>query len=283
MVWDFRPVNEQIRISRLYSLFRIHHSGTYAFAGESHDFWECMYVESGSVCVSADERVYNMSAGDIIFHKPLELHKFYVTSEGGADIFVFSFTADGVLTEFFRNKVFSLSENQNGIIGRLIGYIDDTLISLGIKPTDPSEFSSAYYVPFREIPTYWQTIVSHIYLLMLSLADDSNISRTSNSPESVIFRNAVRLMNENLAQNLSVAEIAKQVNVSVSGLKRIFDRFSGIGVHKYYLLLRLKAATELLKSGKTVSETAEILGFSSQAYFSKTYKREMQTSPSAAK
>ncbi|MBQ7573125.1 MAG: AraC family transcriptional regulator, partial [Clostridia bacterium] len=43
------------------------------------------------------------------------------------------------------------------------------------------------------------------------------------------------------------------------------------------------SATELLNDGKSVTETAEILGFSSQAHLSKVYKKMMGKSPSQIK
>ena len=55
----------------MYSLFETHYNGRYVFPGETHNFWECLYVQKGEVCVSADERVYNLTDGEIIFHKPL--------------------------------------------------------------------------------------------------------------------------------------------------------------------------------------------------------------------
>lgn len=68
--------------------------------------------------------------------------------------------------------------------------------------------------------------------------------------------------------------------MSQATLKRIFARYTGIGIHKYFLQLKIKSATELLQSGMNVCQTSEKLGFSSQCYFSTVYKRETGKSPS---
>ena len=65
-------IHEQLRISRMYSFFTAYHKNGYTFTGESHNFWEVMYVISGSICASGNDRVYDLSEGDIIFHEPLE-------------------------------------------------------------------------------------------------------------------------------------------------------------------------------------------------------------------
>ena len=117
------PVREQIRITDMYSFFQMHYDHGYEFSGETHNFWECLYVLDGEVCVSADDRVYNMSQGEIIFHSPLELHKFFVNGFNGATLLIFSFSAEGPLTISLRNKVFKLSDIQKGLIETLLHYL----------------------------------------------------------------------------------------------------------------------------------------------------------------
>ena len=68
-VWLAYTIREQIRITDMYSLFQAHFHRGYAFPGETHNFWECLYVMNGEACVSGNERVYNLSDGSIIFHK----------------------------------------------------------------------------------------------------------------------------------------------------------------------------------------------------------------------
>ena len=71
MTWLAYPIKEQIRITDMYSLFVVHYDCGYAFPGESHNFWECVYIIKGEACISGNERVYNLAQGSIIFHKPL--------------------------------------------------------------------------------------------------------------------------------------------------------------------------------------------------------------------
>ena len=76
-------------------------------------------------------------------------------------------------------------------------------------------------------------------------------------------------------------DIAEFCNVSQSWLKRIFERFAGVGIHKYFLQMKMSKAAELLQEGVSVTETAERLGFSSQAYFSAAFRRETGSAASA--
>ena len=273
--WKVFPIVEQINISAMYSLFKVHYPEGFVFQGESHNFWECLYVMSGEVCVSADERVYNLTRGEIIFHKPLEFHKFIVTSTDGANLLVFSFDAAGPLTDWMRDKVFTLSSQQKTILKSLLSYIHGSLLALN----QPDNDFRSYLKPFAKLPHYSQQIAIYLYQLFLSLADEGVISPTSSAPDAVTFSQAVRYLNENLHRQPSVNEIARHCSTSISSLKRIFEKYAGISVHKYLIKLKMKAASEMLQK-ESVYTVSTQLGFNSQSYFSKAFKRETGINPS---
>ena len=154
MMWLAYPIKEQIQITDMYSLFEVHYDNGYAFPGESHNFWECVYMIKGEACVSGNERVYNLAQGSIIFHKPLELHKFIVNGKDGADMLIFSFAAEGPLTSYLEEKVFTLSDFQKSILDSLLQFIRKQT-----KPTADSEgLHCSCLEPFHTIPTYSQML-----------------------------------------------------------------------------------------------------------------------------
>lgn len=281
MIWSAYKINEQVNITNMYSLFEAHYDNGFSFSGETHNFWECFYVIDGSVCVSGDGRVYNLTQNEIIFHKPMELHQFNIDNENGATIFVFSFSAEGAVMDFFKNKVFRLLESQTEIIQNMLNYIHRKTKITGIP--ENTHYALTYMFPFDKVQTYPQMISTYIYQLLLSLCDDNNISVVSDSPDAVVFRKAVDFMNNNICRQPSISETALFCHVSETGLKRIFYKYSGLSVHKYFVMLKIRAASELLKDGAGVTEVSERLGFGSQGYFSAAFKREMGLSPTEFK
>ena len=127
---------------------------------------------------------------------------------------------------------------------------------------------------------YSQTVVLYIYRLFLSLCGDNTVSYYSESPDAAVFYNAVNYMNSRICEQPGIKEIADYCGTSASSLKRIFLKYSGLGVHRYFLKLKINAAAHLLENGSSVCETAEKLGFSSQGYFSFAFKRETGFPPS---
>ncbi len=276
--WKLYPVNSFVSLSGFYSLFLRSCACGYDFPGETHDFWECLYVVRGGVCVSGDDRIYRLSEGDIIFHKPLELHKFYVDGEDGADILVFSFEMQGTVTEYVSDKAYRLNARQKTIISEFMSYLH----TVTTETTDhPSVGKVRWYIDgIERKPFLLPMTEAYIRLLLLTLAEESEPVELFASSDSCRFSDAVNYMKANVYDNPGVEEVANACSTSVSTLKRIFEKYAGISVHKYFLKLKLKKAIGLLSSGVNVSDTAQILGFSSQAYFTKAFCREIGSNPS---
>ena len=272
-MWHSYKVREKIHITEMYSLFEAEYESGFSFAGESHDFWECVYVISGSLRVSSNRRIYEMTAGNLIFHKPLEIHKFDVTSTSTTSLLIVSFSMKSDISDFFKNKMFLLDSTQKS-------YINDFTDYLRRENSEINSHNKNYISLFEQSDSYSQMVVSYIYRIFLSLCERNIASVISESPDAAVFSQAVKFMNGHLEEELSVNEIACYCSVSISLLKRTFLKYSGMGVHKYFLKMKINTAASLLENGNSVSETAEMLGFSSQPYFSYVFKRETGISPS---
>lgn len=266
-----------LSIESFYSLFQATYSDDYLFSGELHDFWEIVYVCSGNICASADEYVFHLNEGDVIFHKPMEFHRLYVEGGLSATCFTMTFSATGSLMKQFENCVLRLSTEQQNRFTEMIAFLQDECSLTG----------ECDYVCINEIikyPVKFQTFVCMTELLLLSLSENNfTLSADDSSAGARTYQQAVHIMEENITVWLSVPDIAKKCNVSVTYLKEIFAKYTGLGVHQYFLKLKLAYATYMLREGKTVTEVAMALSFSSSNYFSTVFRRETGQLPSAYK
>ena len=179
---------------------------------------------------------------------------------------------------FLQEKVFELSSGQKAYVVELLTYLREN------SPTEKDiPVTHRFLWNFERDPLYSHTVASYITQLILSFAQNISKSRVSSDPDAKIFEKAVGYMNRNVFENISVSSIAEHCNISISSAKRIFEKYGGLPIHRYFLMLKMQKATELLQSGMSVSDTAERLNFCSQAYFSKAYKRETGLSPSSLK
>lgn len=268
---------EQLHINNFYTFFMKHFAPDYSFIGHIHNIMECQYVLKGSLCASVDENVYNLSEGEILFIQPLSPHKHHVTSKDGAVLLVVLFDMKGEMCSHFYDKVFQLSETQRATIQSMIEYMQKKCTAPVVE--EDGRLSQDFLASY-ESPSYIQMITTYAYQLFFSLADEGDVRHTSMAPDAQIFSKAVSYLNQYVYLSPSIDKVAHHCNTSRSTLIRIFNKYAGLSIHKFLLMLKIKVATELLQSGETVTETADRLGFSSQAYFSACYKRETGVNPS---
>ena len=100
------------------------------------------------------------------------------------------------------------------------------------------------------------------------------------SKDTVIFRNAVNFMKTNLGRKLSVREVAAECAVCRTKLTEIFEKHVDMGCMKYFAVLKMERARQLLIAGKSCLEVSKELGFPSQSYLSKRFKLHFGTVPS---
>ena len=70
------PIRPVLSVTELYTLYYFHHNSGYRFAGESHDFWEIIYVDKGMASGLNGPEPYTLEKGQVIFHHPNVFHNF---------------------------------------------------------------------------------------------------------------------------------------------------------------------------------------------------------------
>ena len=63
-----------VNVSKIVTIHYYEFDRNFEFGGESHDFWEMVYVGRGRVEISRDDERLALSEGELIFHKPNEFH-----------------------------------------------------------------------------------------------------------------------------------------------------------------------------------------------------------------
>ena len=85
-----------------------------------------------------------------------------------------------------------------------------------------------------------------------------------------------------LGEDLSLEVMASQANMSVCGLKRLFQRHHATSPHQYLLACRISKASRILAETELpISEVALATGFSSQSHFATAFKKKIGLSPKA--
>ena len=85
----------------------------------------------------------------------------------------------------------------------------------------------------------------------------------------------------NVAAQITVAELAARLGVSVRTLDRRFRQASGASPRAFWQQRRVRLAKELLeKTNLTIGEIAYRVGYQDAGYFSRLFERELSVPPS---
>ncbi len=102
-----------------------------------------------------------------------------------------------------------------------------------------------------------------------------------NRLDQKFLKKLTSLITDNETQNdLTVEELSDKLGISRVHLYRKIKKLTDMSVSEFIVSVKLKRSLELLRnSGKTVSEIAYEVGFSSPSYFAKCFKTQFQISP----
>ncbi len=277
-MWQAYKVENEFKITEFYSAFVRMMSSDYVFQGETHDFWEMVYVIDGNAIISADDRVINLTKNQIIFHKPMEFHTLRTAGNKNADFFIISFSAKGKFMENFKNKILFLQPEQAKELMTILDYLK----SSNQTPVE-NAFPVSYLYRIKTDKKYAQKLKNLTENFLISIADYEFNPNYIETNETKIYRNAINIIESTLSDSLSVPALASKCNVSIAYLKKIFSKYAGLGVHEYILTSKISLAKQMLLSGSSVTEISEKLAFSSQNYFSVVFRRKTGFSPTEYK
>ena len=260
-MYNYYEAKSTFEIEGFYTAIKYDWNEPFVFNGESHDFWEAVFVESGRVDVTEDENFYTLSEGNVIFHAPMEFHRIKSAEGSSPKVFVFSFKTTGELPETIRAGVFKV----NPLEKKLFDALRDSVYDYVNKESSAMSGEKA-------------TSLLKLFIIEMAKAPATTYVTTSHSARE--YQRIVSFMSKNIFENLTLENIASGTNISISYMKILFKTYVGIGPKSYYNLLRIQKATELLNSGNSVTEVSLALNFSSASYFSVFFKRETGSPPS---
>ena len=102
------------------------------------------------------------------------------------------------------------------------------------------------------------------------------------SPDRDLLKKVTQIIKSRISDpQLSVENLSEQVGLSRGHLQRKLKNLTGQNPNEFIRIIRLKHAAEILaEKDVTISEVADLVGFSSQSYFSTAFTKQFNISPS---
>lgn len=269
-----------IEIHQLYSVHYFEYSSNYKFTGESHDFWEFLYVDKGSIHVVADTQKFDLTRGQIIFHEPGEFHALYADGVVAPNLVVVSFSSPSPAMAFFRKRILFAGAPERALLARIV---EESQQAFSTPLDDPGTLT----LTRRENAPIGgeQLVLSALEELLIRLirqgdqlqkAEFTRSSRLDDTLSAV-----VEYMEQRLDQPLTVDQICRDNTLGRSQLQKLFHQQTGGGVMDYFSRMKITAAREMIREGRlNFTQISEKLGFQSVHYFSRRFRSLTGMSPS---
>ncbi len=125
-------------------------------------------------------------------------------------------------------------------------------------------------------------IIGHLYLFIdYLIRSSSNIQySTGNNIQDGYVQIAIKFIEENFQNNISVEEIADQCKLNRTYFSKLFKKVTGKSPQEFLLSYRMIKANELLKlTDMAIGDVANAVGYENQFHFSRAFKNTYNMSP----
>ena len=119
-----------------------------------------------------------------------------------------------------------------------------------------------------------------LYHLIATFVFSQLQNQNSSSPEKAIIRETIDYMKNNLDKTIRIEDFADLNKYSVSHFSKLFRLTTGMSPIEYFIHLKMQKACQLLYTEDSrVKQIAALLGYDDPYYFSRLFKKYMNTSP----
>lgn len=203
--------------------------------------------------------------GSVIFLYPNVWHRYCPNKKTGWKEYWISFSGE-IPKKLAENNI--LKQNK-------------PIIEIGLNETVINLFNQILELIENESLGFREIMASLTYQMIAQVNSSEKRKLFGGKKIEEVILKAKIIMAENISKNIDFKLLAEELNVGYSWFRRMFQHYTHMPPTKYFLLIKLnKAKTLLVETTLQIGEISEFLGFETQYYFSKFFKKRTGFSPS---
>ena len=235
---------------------------------------EITYIVSGTALFICDGEQFTVRAGNVIFSPKGSLHEIKAINNSSARYYYIAFeindlskASEVIIKEHLSNKPPFTATSDRSIVHAFHE------IFLNFKASD--EFSEAIISDsIRKILVY----------TIRAISNNENVTKIEDYHEKNRTLSAICSYIDENAEDINILKkLPQKFGYSYSYISSVFSKSTGISLKEYHILARHKIECELLKQGKSITNVAETMGYSSIHAFSHAFTAREGISPKAYK
>jgi AraC-like DNA-binding protein len=253
-------------------------TGMRAIPREVHkNSFEIHYIDRGHQLFVVDDRLIPLKAGEFLVVSPNQVHGPAHGIILPSKIYWVRIRAE-FPAGFSKDESALITNHLKGIAGRpctestpfIRAALDTILHLLG---SDKQDLGT-------------RMTLKHNELAMISALLNLKPQQNLNPKQALVIERigkTIDKMNIVTEKHYTVPDLAKECHIGETLYRRIFKEVTGFSPVDFIHFTRMEKAIRLLKQGKSVTETAYDLGYSSSQHFSRTFTKWTGESPSSYK
>jgi len=256
----------KINVERLYTILYQEKGKGFVSKNERNLYWELIYMDKGSMFCTIEDKSLRLEQGDLLFIRSNQNH--------------FQ-KADGESLASFLSMTFDLNSQQDGIPDGTIIHADNAMHQ--IIRNIMNEYRSKITYNEDMIMCYLkQVIVCSLRKQQKQTTSQDILMAHTAKGRSKLISDCLRIIDENIGNKVTVESIAAQLCTSSSLLSKAFKNETGFNIAEYIRDHRMEKAKDMIRMGDySITEIADILGFSSICNFSAAFKKKFAVAPSS--
>ena len=275
-------IENALEIKEFYTFFEDVFPPHFKFVGESHDFYEAFVIYDGRARVVVDNNSFYIKERQMYVYTPGVFHSIYNDDDKPCTMQIISFSA----SSFPRTSgIYELSQDQIDRLKHLSASFVECLKIIPLAEIPGQVFEKANTRALVrgtekgfEIETAILKKKLEIFFLEILSSRDSIVSDDDDALKDSL-KTILSFLTSNLHSRITTLDIAKATLMSVPYIEKIFHEYMGIGVMKYYNVMKMQEALNLLSNGHSIKDVSIILGFANQNYFSTAFKKHFGFPP----
>ncbi|MBQ8322420.1 MAG: helix-turn-helix transcriptional regulator [Clostridia bacterium] len=278
MEFKIHELTRVLSVSGIVNLHFFEFPENYATKDDKHPFAELIFVNTGSVYISSTSYTGPLEKGEMIIHKPNELHALRCPKKSCPSVVIIGFVCNSEKLGDFSHRPFALNEQE---ISKLAEVAKE-----GRNVFAPPYNKSVYNMKKKEKQPYGSEQILEILFESFLISLVRRYSPVQSAKEAVeehsfAVGEVIRYLDENFLEKITIDNLAFLFRTNRSSLCREFKNATGKTIIEYINDKKLELAKEkIANSDKSFTQIAEDLHFESIHYFSRFFTQRTGLAPS---
>ncbi|MBE7037887.1 MAG: helix-turn-helix domain-containing protein [Ruminococcaceae bacterium] len=280
------PYNS-LEIKSIYTIHYFEYHKDFSFSGEKHNFWEIMYVDRGEIAATADEKSFVLKQNQLVVYSPDEFHALHANNITAPNTIIVSFDCNSKSLNALKNQIFYINEHMRSMLAGIVreakkAYSNNLsdpeyrkLIKAKRKPEGTDSFAAE------------QMITCYLQMLLIELLRSGGYNRHTrkSTVQKNEFADKFKLISnwidDHIDRKFTINDLCAECITNKQTLENIFKTNVGMSVIEFCRKRKIDFAKKYLREDAlNITQISEKLGFSSVHYFTRTFKKVENMTPS---